>query len=414
MKKSRLLRRLLVAAVCLTLLIALVFPASGSSSVYLMSVNDKVFPMTVNNMPRVVSNTLYIPYTMLSPQVSEINLGVHAQYSSSRGTLIVTNDLKTVTFDTRRNTAWDLSDKTLSVRALVRNSMVYIPIDWLCRYFPELSYSLTRTSYGTLVRLTNDAVVLSDEEFIDAADNLLRENLQRYQNSLSSPSPSPTPSPEPSPSPTPSLTPSPSPTPSPVPTPTPSPAPTPSPTPSPTPEPEPEPEPEPDPVVCLALVWGEQAEAAADLLAGYGQEALFLFPLEALVQQDDLVRRLIGQGHQVGLLLTGSDPDVCLEQAAQGRTLMADIARSAVFFVSAPELSRQSQQVLTDVGCVLWRTDQQAEKLDRSGLERTLNRTQRNALELTCTESGLSWLRRYLPVLTGEGFELQQALPTHF
>lgn len=400
MKKFRRLRRLLTALVCLALLSALVFPASGSSSIYLMSVNDKVFPMTANNMPRVVSNTLYIPYTMLSPQVSEINLGVRAQYSSSRGTLTVTNGLQSVTFDTRRNTAWDLSDRTLTVRALVRNSMVYIPIDWLCRYFTELSYSLTRTPYGTLVRLMNDAVVLPDADFIDAADNMLRENLQNYQNSLISPSPSPSPAPSPSPSPTPT----------PVPTPTPEPSPSPTPKPTPTPEPEPQ----PDPVICLALVWGEQAEAAADVLARQNQQALFLFPLEALVQQDDLVRRLIGQGQQVGLLLTGSDSDACLEQLEQGRALMADIARSAVFFVSAPELSRREQQALSDAGCVLWNAQRQAEELDRTGLERKLSRTELNCLELNCTGSGLSWLRRYLPVLTGDGFDLRQTLPTLF
>ena len=77
--KHRWTHRLLIVFLCLILICGLVFSASGSSSVYLMAVNDTVFPVTVDNMPRVVGNTLYIPYTMLSPQATGINLGVRAQ-----------------------------------------------------------------------------------------------------------------------------------------------------------------------------------------------------------------------------------------------------------------------------------------------------------------------------------------------
>ena len=114
--KKRWLPRLLIAVLCLVLCCSLIFSASGSYSLYLMAVNDTVFPMTIDNMPRVVSNTLYIPYTMLSSQATGINLGVRVQYSSGRGTLTVTNDVQTVTFDMRRNTARDTSGTILDVR----------------------------------------------------------------------------------------------------------------------------------------------------------------------------------------------------------------------------------------------------------------------------------------------------------
>ena len=159
------------------------------------------------------------------------------------------------------------------------------------------------------------------------------------------------------------------------------------------------------------MIWGKRAEPAADLLAEFGQQALFLFPVNDLLSQDDLIRRLVGQGHQVGLLLSGSDPAVCLDQLEHGRKWIADIARSPLFIVSAPDLSESDQQTLSDSGCVLWNATQQAEELNRSTLLRKLSSDHPNYLELTCDDAGLAWLRNFLPVLTGEEYDLRQALP---
>ena len=133
--------------------------------------------------------------------------------------------------------------------------------------------------------------------------------------------------------------------------------------------------------------------------------------MDDLIHQDDLIRRLIGQGHQVGLLLSGSDPSACLEQLEQGRALLSDIARCPLFIVSAPDLSGPDEQVLTNSGCVLWRATQQAESLNRFTLLRKLSSDQPNYLEVVCNDAGLTWLRSFLPVLAGEEVDLRQALP---
>ena len=181
---KRLLKVLACVLLCAAMLCALIFPASGASTIYLMAVNDTVHETTADNMPMLVGGVLYIPYTMLSVQATGINLGVRAQYSAARDTLTVTGPNAVVTFNTRSNTASDADGNSLSVRAMVRNSMVFLPVAWLCSYFPSLNCSLIKTSYCTLVRLTNSAVILSDAGFVDAADDMLRENLARYQASL--------------------------------------------------------------------------------------------------------------------------------------------------------------------------------------------------------------------------------------
>lgn len=371
-------KRILLVLLIVLLMAALIFPASGASTVYQMAVNDKMVPMTAENMPLMVNNTLHIPYIMLYPQTAGINLGVRAQYNSSRGTLTVTNDLKAVTFDTRRNTAYDESGNAVNARVTVRNTMAYLPVDWLCSYFSELQYSLTVTAYGTLVRLTNSAVILDDVQFVDAASDMMQDNLIRYQNSLVTSTPSPSVTAPPSPTVT--TTPSPS------------------------------VEPTPAPLVYLAFRWGDHAARIAETLEEHDQRALFFFTSGELVRQDDLVRRLTGQGHQIGLILTGVDSASCLEQLTAGRQLLSDIARCPLVIVTADDLDNEKKAALEEAGCVIWMSTVQANGLTQSGLLRQLSPTKPNYVELTCDEHGFSLISDALRALTGKDYRLRQAL----
>lgn len=375
--KREWLKSILAVLLLVLMMGSLILFAGGSSQVYLLSVNDKVMEMTAENMPLVSGNQLYIPYTMLSSQATGINLGVRAQYRATRGTLTVTDGRLVVTFDIKKNTAHDAWGTPQSATALVKNNMVYIPVDWLCRFFEQLNYSLTYTSFGTLVRLTNDAVVLTDEEFIDAADSQLRQNYLDYQNALKGQGGSP--SPTQTASPTGSQTPAQSPTPS-------------------------------QPVaavrVYMALRWVEKAGEAARLLEQYDRQGLFLFTCRELMEQDDLVRRLIAGGHQVGLSLEGSDGESCLDQLAQGRELLKAISHSAVLIVSAPELSKQDAQRVTDAGCALWSAQVCADGLTWRQLSRKLDAEQDNRVEFTCDELGVELLEEVLPQFTEEPYQL--------
>lgn len=375
--KREWLKSILAVLLLVLMMGSLILFAGGSSQVYLLSVNDKVMEMTAENMPLVSGNQLYIPYTMLSSQATGINLGVRAQYRAARGTLTVTDGRLVVTFDIRKNTAHDAWGTPQSATALVKNNMVYIPVDWLCRFFEQLNYSLTHTSFGILVRLTNDAVVLTDEEFIDAADSQLRQNYLDYQNALKGQGGSP--SPTQTASPTGSQTPTQSPVPS-------------------------------QPVaavrVYMALRWGEKAGEAARLLEQSDRQGLFLFTCRELVEQDDLVRRLIAGGHQVGLSLEGADGESCLDQLAQGRELLAAISHSPVLIVSAPELSRQDAQRVADAGCALWSAQVCADGLTWRQLSRELDAEQDNRVEFTCDEAGVELLEKVLPQFTEEPYQL--------
>ena len=389
------------AALCAALLLCgaiggTVLPAGGSTStVYLMAVNEKVVPLTAENMPMMVNGTLYVPYIMLSSRTTEINLRVTALYSTTRRTLLVSGGQKGVTFDTRANTAYDIQGEALDVRAAVRNSMVFIPVDWLCSYFDAIDYSLIPTQYGTLVRITNGDAILSDAEFADAAKGKLAENLQKYLDSIA-PSATPTPSPT-----TAQPSSAPSPTPSPTPTPTPSLPPVPSSAPSLPPEESAE--------LYLALRWGEQGAQAARILEDRGLRGLFLFAPEELAGQGGAVRRLVGAGHTIGLDLTGTDTEACLEQVARGRALLADAVRCDTAIVSAAGADREVRAALREAGYVLWSpTVLGGRYASGEALSYGLDPDRVNYVELTCGEGSAAFLRAALDAMEDAGCTVYQ------
>lgn len=383
---GRAAKGILAAAICAALLLALAVSASGSASTayYLMAVNDKAQPETTpENAPVVISGMLHVPYTMFSSKVTGVNLGVSAQYNAARGTVMVYAGRQGVTFDIRNNTAADIQGNPVDARAVVRGSMVFLPLDWVCSYFSGVSYTLIRTGYCTLVRVTNSSVILSDAEFVDAAGNMLRENLRSYQEALDALSAAESSAPEPSPSAAASAQPVPS-------------------------QPAVE---EPEAQVYLAFRWGERAADMADRLEGSGQRALFLFTVEELETQDDLVRRLTAAGHTIGLALTGSSADSCLAQAEAGRGMLGHMARCAVQIVSADSLDEEGRQALSSAGYVLWSANVQGDRAaSGQALLQAVRSSRINYVELTCGERGYTVLSAALRSLTGSGYRLDQAV----
>lgn len=344
--------------------------SASAADVNLMAVNDRVLETTADNMPRTVGGVLYVPYTMLSYLDSGINLGVNAMYSTTKRTVLVTDGQRAVTFDIQAGSAQDQDGGSVPVRAMVRNSTVFLPIDWLCEYFGSISCSRPRTPYGTLIRVTNSAVIHSDRDFVDAADSLLSSSLQRYLASGGGGGENgPPPSEEPVVS-----------------------------------------EPPSGAELYLALRWGAEAEECARLLEGRGLRALFLFAPEEVWAQDGLVRRLVGAGHTVGLALAGEDVSGCLREAEEGRAALAAAARCSVLLVSAPGLDKKDRAELAEAGYVVWAAAVDgADFSSGRALVQGLNARRVNYVELSCGSGGASFLRAALSAMEEEECQLYLA-----
>lgn len=372
-------KRLLAAALCALTLLGFAVPASGAgSTVYLMAVNEKVLDTTVENMPAIMGGVLYVPYTMLSIRDSGINLGVSALYSTTRRTLLVSNGQIGVVFDTQGNTAQDLQGNPVAARAMVRNSMIFVPIDWLCSYFGTISCSRVRTPYGALIRVTNGAVVLRDLDFVDAAGGQLEEKQRNYLASIAPPPDTPAPT-----SPLGPVNPGPSGEPSAPPL---------------------------QAEVLLALRWGEQGAEMTAQLEGRGERALILFPWDSLKDNDDAVRRAAAAGHTVGLLLTGETVEDCLDQGLEGRRRLAEIARCPVLVAGAPALDEEGRDALAREGWALWTPELSGENFrTAAALIGALDPWQPNRVELDCGPGGEAFLRGLLAALDREDCQVRQA-----
>lgn len=363
----------LTALALCALVLAGILTLSASASagnVNLMAVNERVLlDLTADNMPRSVGGVLYVPYTMLSYQATGIDLGVNAMYSTTKRTVLVTDGQIGVVFDTRANTAQDLSGGALSVQAMVRNGTVFVPIDWLCEYFGTISCTRTSTRYGTLVRLTNASAILSDRSFISAADSLLADSLRRYLESGGvGEGDNPVPSGSGSAS-----------------------------------------EPPSGGELYLTLSWGDEGEECARLAEGRGLRVLFLFTPEQLREQDDLVRRLAGAGHTIGLVLEGEKPEDCLVQAEEGRGLLAAVARCPALVAGAPGLNGEGREALTQAGFAVWRPTLRGEDYSTGGaMARELDPQQVNYVEIGCGSGGARFLRGALDAMEEENCRIYQ------
>ena len=362
---------LLAAVLCAALALGLAFPAFGSSStVYLMAVNERVLvELTTENMPRTVGGVLYVPYTMLSKLSTGIDLGISALYSTTRRTVLVTNrGGKEVMFDLRANTAEDQDGNPVPVRAMVRNNTIFVPIDWLCEYFGTINCTRTRTPYGTLVRVTSAAAILSDLAFADAADSLLASSLRNYLDSGGQSEDNPRPSGEVQPS-----------------------------------------DPPSGAELYLAFRCGDEGEECARMVEGRALRALFLFTPGQLGEYDDLVRRLVGAGHTVGLALTGETAEDCLIQGAEGAELLAAIARYPALVVSAPNLDEPGRETLAQAGYVLWDADVRGEDYPSGpALVRGLSPRQVSRVELDCGPGGAAFLRGAMSAMDEEACQVYQ------
>lgn len=366
---------LLAAVLLAALALGMTGPAFGSGTgaeVNLMAVNETVLlELTTENMPRTVGGVLYVPYTMLSNLSTGIDLGLSSLYSATRRMVVVTNrGQRGIIFDLQTNTAEDLDGNPVPARAMVRNNTVFVPIDWLCQYFGTISCSRTPTPYGTLVRVTNANVILSDQSFVDAADSLLASSLSHYLESVGSANDDPIPSGGAQTS-----------------------------------------DPPSGAELYLAFRCGDEGEECVRLVEGRELRSLFLFTPEQLKERDGLVRRLVGAGHTVGLLLTGESTEDCLAQGAEGAALLAAIARYPALVVSAPNLDEPGREELAEAGCALWDADVSGEDYSSgSALVRGLSPQRMNYVELDCGSGGAAFLREVLNTMDEE--ECQAYQPT--
>lgn len=375
--KRRWLIRLLALAFCLGLIVPL--PVSAAD-LYFTSINDTVLPLTADTMPLWSGNTLYVPYTVFDSTTNGgIKLGIDTvSYSRKENSITLYNTRQFLRFDLNNGTSQnDITGETYNAKAIIRNNKPYLPVKTVC-YFFGLTYSYNTISQGYLVRIKSDAVVLSDTDFIEAAGNLINIRLRAYNQSLN-----------PTPNTSPSVTPS---------------------TPSVSSDVSGS---ATDVRTYLAFRCTDDGSAGIsailDALDSGGVYGLFLFTPDALRQESDLVRRILGTGHSIGLLAEGADLTHTRALLEEGNRLLEQTVHTRTTLAYVPQDQRST---LKSEGWICWNETYQLSVSETTGAStfaaNTLRRLSGRTKTTYLTLDGTSDTGRILPTL------LRQLRNSHF
>lgn len=389
----------LVSALLLVALIVGLVPVHGAwdDNLIFIALGDQPMALSADNMPIIVSNTVYVPYTLFdSNQNGGVNMGVY--YGG------MNQQLNTITFydKSSNNLVLDLNTglsydyypdgEVQRPRAIIRNGRIYISASSFCNYFGDyLHYFYTTTKYDyPLVRIYGNQAQLSDQDFMNSANpSALFNILSTYYASLN-PQVTPTPTPTPTPTyvvpPTPAL---------------------------PVPDDTTQEDPLPILVTYLAIRCDGQGDTQGilDVLEGSGYSATLFFSPAQLVQEDDLIRRALAQGHIVGLIADGEE---ALDQLAYGNDLLSHIAYTSTR-IALPEDGSGLSGTLTDADWLCWQTTLDGRGLSSSNLTTTLAaRTSPQWILLDNSDAGQYSLSRLLSTLNDERYHYRVAVESAY
>ena len=161
-------------------------PAEAAPSVCFTAVNDQLLPLNDETMPFWSNGTFYVPNTAIDAN----DLGIHYNRNYERTTIVLYKVRNAITFNYATGAVETNSGQRYTGSVIVRGDVVFMPLDVLCKFF-SLEYSYTRISYGYLLRIKSDSVVLSDASFIDAAGSSFSQRYSQYERAHTEPAAEP-------------------------------------------------------------------------------------------------------------------------------------------------------------------------------------------------------------------------------
>ena len=236
---------------------------ADDSGLCFTALNDNL--LDLGSMAAYSGGVVYVPAKVFS------TFGVYYNYFEAKTTATLFNSSKSIFFELNSGNSYDSNNEQYSVSAIYKNGQVYVPVAWVCQYFGLYYSSIGGKGYGDIVRIKNGSETLTDSQFLDAADSLMRSRYNEYFG-MSSPS---------------------------------------------TPTPSQQVQPSPDikgQSVSISFI-GLPSNKLLDILDGYGAEVCFFVTADEVRQFPDTVRRICGSGHNIGIYCVSSPESECEETA---------------------------------------------------------------------------------------------------
>lgn len=278
-------------------------PAQADEPVYFLAAGNEVQTVTDQMMPFWSGGYLYIPGPLFTGS-NRGTLGVTYRYleSDQAGVLFNEDMSKLLLFDLKRNYAIDLDEKVSYPGAIMRNGILFVPAFLVAKYF-GIEYSVTEVKQGYLVWIRQQDFGLTDKEFADAATYPIASKYAEYMEGKKGSSSVEVPE---------------------------------------------------TGVeiggkrIYLCLRAGEETGRMLDALDRYRAQAAFFCTEVFMAEQGDLLRRMAGAGHSIGILVDAAEENASLEErlraanealerATCGRTRLVRIQNADEQSVSAAQ-----------------------------------------------------------------------------
>ena len=289
----------------------------------LTAVNDTLLPLSDSTMPERLGGELYVPYSVFS------SLGVSS--SSEDNVLNLSAGGETLSFSTTEGYVYDQNLNSYSTPAYDMNGTVYVPVKLCCGKF-GLSYS-TLSAYGETVLRITDGSASSDSSFASDQGSAIESAINAYKGITPSPPPSENVQP-----PTQPVEP---------------------------PIPPVEEQPDKKPTHVYLTFYGapttSTTPAILDALQSAGRLATFFLPTDTSTWPDDVIRRIVAEGHTPALLLSATD-----QTSAEGMLAALTAANDRLNFLTGAcarivsndtgysKLTQAQRDALTGAGYRMW------------------------------------------------------------
>ena len=181
-------KRVLVSVLCVALLAALLLApqSAADDKLNFISINDTLPPELINTAVSYGGLT-YVPAWLFA----NYGLGLSYVYFSSASTAYLYSIDRQLFFEMSSGETYDGDGYHFSTPAIFQGGTVYLPLDFVCSFFGMPNYAnIGENEYGRVLRITTGAQVLTDQEFLRAARNVMRAHYQSYSKTNTTPTPS--------------------------------------------------------------------------------------------------------------------------------------------------------------------------------------------------------------------------------
>jgi len=152
--------------------------------VFFSAANDQLLDLSEDTMPFYSGGKLYISSSFFVGT----DLGVNYVRNRSMGLALLYTTKTDLRFDLVNLTVYDKDGTTYNGRAIEKNGTIFFPADLVCQFF-GLTYTVTATSIVPLVRVRSSTAILSDRRFIDAATSQMTARYAAYEKYVESKTP---------------------------------------------------------------------------------------------------------------------------------------------------------------------------------------------------------------------------------